>query len=212
MEHAISQKGLDWDAPEVKHLDHAFSDLDPDAGLYWQYERAGLVERFVADSEIERAMSSPPNDTRAWLRGTILSHTESDKISDIDWDKIRWKTNRRSGFFGLPVYRSLSMPDPLSHTKEECLPLVGGSTSMDELLGVLDAEDTDGSGYPYRSRQEDPAGSNSSSPHRSHNTREIPKSHSVVRYEETQSETICVSSTTSSPREEEDDATTPEAP
>ena len=54
LNHAIEQyQGLAWDSPQLKHLDHLYSSLDSD-GLYWTYERAGLVERVVRQGDIER--------------------------------------------------------------------------------------------------------------------------------------------------------------
>ena len=96
------QPGLSWASPEIKHLDHVFSSLDADEGLFWAYDHAGAVEQFVSDAVIDRFIDEPPSDTRAWLRTRLLRHAGADAISGVDWDAVhlretrgRWSTSRR---------------------------------------------------------------------------------------------------------------------
>ena len=56
----MDRRGLDWSSPEVKSLDHLYSSLDAEEGLYWAVERLGSVERFVTDGDIERFVHTPP--------------------------------------------------------------------------------------------------------------------------------------------------------
>src|SRR2546425_571092 len=63
------QPGLTWASSEIKHLDHLYASLDPAEGLYWAYERLGVVERLVSQSEIDRFVPQPPEDTAAGEHG-----------------------------------------------------------------------------------------------------------------------------------------------
>ncbi len=70
---AIEQHpGLTWASPQLKHLDHVYSSLDPDEGLYWLYEKAGVVEPIATPGAIERLVHEPPDDTRAFTRAMLL--------------------------------------------------------------------------------------------------------------------------------------------
>ena len=97
---------LRWTAPEIKHLDHLYSSLDPAHGLYWAYERQGVVERLMSEPEIERFVHEPPEDTRAWTRAMLLRIAGADGVQDVDWDLIRFRQARR-GYW--PALRTLRL-------------------------------------------------------------------------------------------------------
>jgi len=80
---------LDWRSPEIKHLDHLYSSLDLDDGLYWAYERDGALEQLVSDAQIERFVQEPPGDTRAFARAMLLRHAAPGTVDDVDWDMHR---------------------------------------------------------------------------------------------------------------------------
>jgi hypothetical protein len=63
LERALERRSdLDWDSPEIKHLDQMYSSLDEAEGLYWAYERNGAVERVATDAQIEWFARNPPED------------------------------------------------------------------------------------------------------------------------------------------------------
>src|SRR5262249_30126320 len=43
---------LDWESPEIKYLDHAYSSLDPARGLYSAHERLGTVQQLVPAARV----------------------------------------------------------------------------------------------------------------------------------------------------------------
>jgi proteasome accessory factor A len=88
IERVLASRGLDWSAPEAKHLDHLYSSLDPDEGLYWALERAGLTETLVDDARSEHLRHAPPDDTRAWRRAVLLRDVPEGRVRHIDWDHI----------------------------------------------------------------------------------------------------------------------------
>jgi proteasome accessory factor A len=79
------------DERQLKKLDLKYHDLDPDTGLYERCLMLDLVDRLVAESDIQAARSDPPRDTRARLRGLVVQHT-FDKNVDVqveNWERIR---------------------------------------------------------------------------------------------------------------------------
>ena len=125
---------LTWESPEIKHLDHLYSSLDPSEGLYWVYERGGLVERVVSDEQIERFTESPPEDTRAWTRAMLLRWAGPDAVDDVDWDSIRVKTRYERY---RTIYRRLELASPLGFTKAASEKAFEEAATLDELLDLL---------------------------------------------------------------------------
>ena len=90
LEQARHTHRIGWGSDEMKRLDLAFGNLDPEAGLYWVYERAGLLERVVPEERIAWFVENPPEDTRAWARAMLLRRAGSLQVDDVDWDRIRF--------------------------------------------------------------------------------------------------------------------------
>ena len=110
------RRGLDWDSPEIKHLDQAYSSLGDD-GLYFAQERSGSACHMVGEDAVARFEEHPPPDTRAWTRAMLLRGLHPSCFDAVDWDSI---TLRLPGNGYWPLYRTLSMPDPLGMTQAEC--------------------------------------------------------------------------------------------
>src|SRR5437899_3093094 len=130
------QPGLMWASPEIKNLDHLYASLDPADGLYWVYERLGVVERLVSESAIERFVHEPPEDTRAWTRAMLLRLAGPDGIEDVDWDVIRF---RRAGRGYWPVVRTLRLDDPLGFTRSAVEGVIRDAATLDDVLDALHA-------------------------------------------------------------------------
>lgn len=113
IERALASRGLDWSTPEAKHLDHLYSSLDPEEGVYWALQRAGLTEMLIDDARIEQFRHAPPEDTRAWSRAMLLRQLPRELIRGVDWDRIELAAN-------LPGRAAavVHLPDPLGHTRK----------------------------------------------------------------------------------------------
>ncbi len=133
---AMQQHRIEWNAPQIKHLDLAFGNLDEESGLYWAYEKAGLVERLVTDARIDHFVDNPPEATRAWTRAMLLRRAEPHQVDDVDWDRIRFRT---AGTGLTSVYRTLHLGDPLGFTRAATAALFDGTASLDDLLDRLGA-------------------------------------------------------------------------
>jgi proteasome accessory factor A len=117
LQRALNQRPeLDWTSPQIKHLDHIYSSLDIDEGLYWAYENAGIVQHVVKPGQIEFFVHQPPEDTRAYTRAMLLRLAGARQVDRVDWDTICLKLPSRSGW---PTYRTIDLPHPLALTKAD---------------------------------------------------------------------------------------------
>ena len=73
---------LDWDDARLAALDLQYHDVRPEKSLA---ARVGL-ER-LTDDEVERAMTEPPTDTRAYFRGRCLQKCADDVVA-ANWDSL----------------------------------------------------------------------------------------------------------------------------
>ncbi|QSB12684.1 Pup--protein ligase [Natronosporangium hydrolyticum] len=78
--------------PRVAQLDLAYHDLRRGRGLFGLLERRGDVDRVVGDLEIFEAKETPPQTTRARLRGEFIRHAQ-EKRRDFTVDWVHLKLN-----------------------------------------------------------------------------------------------------------------------
>jgi proteasome accessory factor A len=123
---------LDWSSPQLKHLDHMYSSLDPDEGLYWAFERSGLVEPIVDDETIERFVHDPPEDSRAWTRAQLLRREAA--VTEVDWDFVRFEIAERGG--GKTSW-AVDLPNPLAFTRFQTEPLLAADAPLSAVLEAL---------------------------------------------------------------------------
>jgi Pup amidohydrolase len=105
---------LDWGSPPIRQLDMNYGNLDEEIGLYWAYERAGLVERLVSEEQIENFVRNPPDDTRAWMRAMMLRWGGAERVHAVDWDSITFR-NEGAGYRS--EYVKVRLDNPLSFTR-----------------------------------------------------------------------------------------------
>jgi proteasome accessory factor A len=79
--------GLEWTSPNLRLIDLQYHDVDPERGLYYRLEQGGRIERLVSSDEVERAMISPPRDTRAFFRGSCLARYATSLVA-ASWDAL----------------------------------------------------------------------------------------------------------------------------
>jgi Pup amidohydrolase len=130
----LRRSTLTWNAPQIKHLDFLYSSLAED-GLYWHYDRAGVIERLVSSERIEHFTTAGPDDTRAWTRAKLMQ-TAPDAIDAVSWDLVRVRAN---GGHGWPVYRTIHLGNPLAFTRAQTESAFERATSLDDLLDRLAA-------------------------------------------------------------------------
>jgi proteasome accessory factor A len=117
--------GLAWDDARLAAMDLQYHDLRPEKSLA---ARVGL-ERITTDDEVDRAISEPPSDTRAYFRGKCLQRW-ADQIVAANWDSMVFDV-------GVDPLRRVPMMDPTRGTEEHVGRLMAECSSTAELVDRL---------------------------------------------------------------------------
>ena len=73
-----------------RSLDLAYHDVTRARSLYYLLERRGQVERTATDDDIDEAMTTPPQTTRARLRGAFIKRAKERKRDyTVDWVHLK---------------------------------------------------------------------------------------------------------------------------
>ena len=123
---------LDWSSPQLKHLDLMYGSLED--GLYWAYERGGLVDMLVTDDAIERFRHEPPDNTRAWTRAMLLRLAKPEQIARVDWDSITFRLESHGDG---PREATVNLSSPLGFGKAACESVFRSSATLEEALELL---------------------------------------------------------------------------
>jgi len=76
--------------PKVALLDLSYHDVTRARSLYYLHERRGHVERTVTDADIDAAVNTPPQTTRARLRGAFIKRAKERKRDyTVDWVHLK---------------------------------------------------------------------------------------------------------------------------
>ena len=71
-------------------LDLQYHDISRDRGLFYKLQNRGLVERMCTDADIETAIDTPPQTTRARLRGEFIRRAKERKRDyTVDWVHLK---------------------------------------------------------------------------------------------------------------------------
>jgi proteasome accessory factor A len=131
IERFLERKGLDFESPQAAMLDLQYHDVRPEKGLAYLLERQGQLKRLVSDAEISRAVTEPPEDTRAYFRGQCLKRY-GDEVFGVNWDSISF------GIGDEPIKRVL-MTEPLKGSRAHVEELLARSKNASELVRNLRA-------------------------------------------------------------------------
>ena len=115
----ISRKGCSFDDQRVFMMDLQYHDVKRTRGLYYLMLRDGLIDRVITDEEIERAMTTPPQTTRAKVRSDFIKFAnEKNKSYDVGWSYL--KLNDR-------YQRTILCKDPFKPWDPRVEELIGSS-------------------------------------------------------------------------------------
>ncbi|MCS5479478.1 Pup--protein ligase [Corynebacterium sp. YIM 101645] len=112
--------GEDWTHPKLAQVDLAYHDIRPGRGLFPMLEGRGLVQRWTDDAAIDAAVHTPPQTTRARLRGQFITRAE-DLGAPVTVDWVNLKVNE-------PEPRVVELADPFAAVDER----------IDDLLAYLE--------------------------------------------------------------------------
>jgi proteasome accessory factor A len=121
--------GLEWNDPKLALVDLQYHDVRRARGLYYKLVEGGKVERLVSDDEVSRAVSEPPEDTRAYFRGRCIQRYPG-SIAAASWDSIIFD-------IGKEALQRVPMREPLKGTKEHVGALLEASEAAAELVATL---------------------------------------------------------------------------
>jgi Pup amidohydrolase len=116
---------LEWGDPKLAALDLQYHDVRPERSLY---ARVGM-ERLLQPAEVERAVTEPPETTRAYFRGRCLQRW-APAIAAANWDSMVFD-------LGTDPLRRVPMMEPLRGTKAHVDDLLNDVSSPAELLERL---------------------------------------------------------------------------
>jgi proteasome accessory factor A len=76
--------------PRVALIDLQYHDVNRERGLFYRLQRRDLVERMTTDDAIDEAVETPPQTTRARLRGDFIRRAKERKRDyTVDWVHLK---------------------------------------------------------------------------------------------------------------------------
>jgi proteasome accessory factor A len=133
LERLLGKRGLSFTSPEAKVLDARFASLDPNEGLFWLMAGEGRVASMPPDELIEHYADSPPEDTRAYLRGKLLEQF-GPFVERVGWSEMEFRIPD-AGCWSLIA--RLDMPDPRQFGRAMVEPVLASSDDLNEIVDAL---------------------------------------------------------------------------
>lgn len=124
----VEASNTTWKDDSLASFDLAYSNIDPDEGLYYALEQAGEMIRLTDDAAIARAMTVPPETTRAAIRGEIVSRF-ADKVGVAGWNRVVLRDGDESWMVDLDDYL----------TPDDVRPALGRLREAKDLREFIDA-------------------------------------------------------------------------
>ncbi|MDV2975996.1 depupylase/deamidase Dop [Glutamicibacter nicotianae] len=122
--------GVELSDPRVAMLDLQWADLRTNKGLYYRLAERGAIQTLFSQQEINQAVSVPPENTRAYLRGMTLQRYAPYVVA-ANWDALS---------FAVPGARKISrfhMPEPLAGTRAQVGELFEAELEIAEFIDEL---------------------------------------------------------------------------
>ncbi len=121
---------LEWDDPKLHLIDLQYADLRPDKGLYHRLVARGSIDRLLTDDEVARAVTEPPEDTRAYFRGRCLAQYP-DRIAAASWDSVIFDLPGRDSLQRIPTM------EPSRGTRQHVGALLDRCETAEELFAAI---------------------------------------------------------------------------
>jgi proteasome accessory factor PafA2 len=123
---------LEWGDPKLHLIDLQYADLRPDKGLYHRLVARGSMDRLLGDDEVRRAVTEPPEDTRAYFRGRCLAQY-ADRIAAASWDSVIFDLPGRDSLQRIPTM------EPTRGTRQHVGELLDRCRTAEELFAAITA-------------------------------------------------------------------------
>jgi proteasome accessory factor A len=124
-----SRDALNWGSPRLHLVDLQYADVRLDKGLYNRLVSRGSMKRLVSEEEVREAITTPPEDTRAYFRGRCLERYPN-AIAAASWDSVIFDLGRES-LVRIPTL------EPLRGTKQHVGALLENANTAEELVDAL---------------------------------------------------------------------------
>ena len=122
-------EGLDWGDDTMQSLDLAYHDIDTEQSLYYGLEQAGSMRRLVTDGRIQAAMSCPPSNTRAALRGMFVEKFPR-AVQKIGWNGVAFQHQGEDYLFDM---------NPLVEENVSVLNTeMAGAETLEEVIAMIE--------------------------------------------------------------------------
>jgi len=129
MEGYRARDGVGWASSRLHLVDLQYSDVRLDKGLYNRLVARGSMKRLVTEEEVRAAVTTPPEDTRAYFRGRCLERYPSE-VAAASWDSVIFDLGRES-LVRIPTL------EPLRGTRQHVGELLDASPTARELVEAL---------------------------------------------------------------------------
>ena len=125
-----TRDGLGWNHPRLQLVDLQYSDLRSARGLYNRLVASGRMTRLVNEQDVIRAVTNPPEDTRAYFRGRCLRQYP-EAIAAASWDSVIFDIPGRDSLQRVPTL------EPLRGTRAHVGGLLDRCETAAELVKAL---------------------------------------------------------------------------
>ncbi len=125
-----SRDGLEWDSARLALVDLQYSDIDVDRGLALRLEAAGRLRRITPEGQVRHAMTSPPEDTRAYFRGECLRRYPR-AVAAASWDSVIFDVDGHEALQRVPTL------EPVRGTRAHVESILDASATAEDLLDAL---------------------------------------------------------------------------
>ena len=123
--------GLTWGSGRLGMVDLQYSDVRLAKGLYNRLVTRGSMRRLVTEEQVAAAMTEPPEDTRAYFRGTCMGRFPVE-VAAASWDSVIFDLGRES-LVRIPTL------EPLRGTRKHVGELFEAVSTAEELVDKLTA-------------------------------------------------------------------------
>ena len=94
--------GLDWSDPRLRRRRHPVERRASGEGAVPAARRPRTDDQLVDEAAVEAAVTTPPEDTRAWFRGTCLDKWPT-QIAAASWDSVIFDVPGRQALQRVPM-------------------------------------------------------------------------------------------------------------
>ncbi len=124
---------LSWNDRKLRLLDLQYHDIDPRRGLYQRLVDRGVMRRLFDDREVELAVANPPEDTRAYFRGSCVRRYP-DALVAANWDSLVFDVGEKT-------LKRVPMMEPLRGTRSLVSTMLDASPTAATMIRALGGND-----------------------------------------------------------------------